>query len=569
MLVKMILPLHGSPIAATEFVLWDGPPGCGKSQALSELVRNLTPSQAQRGPAGQVIQDVQLVSPLNEEHLFQGLIVDSPPGSDTQVVTGWDATTGQAVRWTGRREAWNMFRRPVLSGHAVAQTEWGELLRLRVAQPNFRDPQSLLAPVAAVGPLDSPQSLLHLIPYNERNIIQELNAAIGPLCGVQVCWDNSQVTRWCLRVGTPPQGGSARQQAAAWERLPRVDEQPRSLQIVISVVLCSLLLPGRLLLWDDAGQGLDSQTATLLGMWLGRHARQHANQWFMAACSEPLVRGLVASGAEVTCVRMRKNGDEIRLRAVEPPSLRAVHQSPWIALQQAESLACADAVILTESEVERAIYRLLVDHFAPRPAWWHVLHSYGPGFGPTVYQTVKTTGVPVAVVSTLDLLAYPERFTEWCRLLAGGEPPHEWLLLRDRIAQAVEGALDPQQLAENRRRVETFLDRWRAGQTQAAPAWEESVRATAEQWRAVRYRGLEAVPAAARHWAETLLEGLKRAGMFLSPIGVVRNWFHDGQSKPAGHWFEDAVQRLRQGDCPAPLQAAFREMVTWLQARID
>jgi hypothetical protein len=92
---------------------------------------------------------------------------------------------------------------------------------------------------------------------------------------------------------------------------------------------------------------------------------------------------------------------------------------------------------------------------------------------------------------------------------------------------------------------------------------------TAEQWRALRYRGLEAVPAAARHWAETLLEGLKRAGMFLSPIGVVRNWFHDGQSKPAGHWFEDAVQRLRQGDCPAPLQAAFREMVTWLQARID
>jgi hypothetical protein len=568
MLVKTLVPVHGPPVPATRFVLWDGPSGSGKSLAIHEVLQHFsTPMDAWKMPP-QVVQEIQLVTPLTEDRLLQGLWVEKDR-AETQVITGWDISTGQPVRWTGQTEAGGWLRRPALSAQAVAQTELGPLLRLRVARLDVTRPELLLAPAAALGPHELPQSLLHVLAYAEGQPMEAFNDALQRICGVRVCWDDSEVTHWRLRVGTPPMATSARERLHAFRRLDCLEEQPRSVQVVACVVLCCLLLPGRLLLWDQAAEGVDPSIAERLGMWLARNSELRQQQWFLAGAEEPFVRGLADGGAEFTRIRLRRRNGKIHVTHTPAASVRAVYSCPWIRLQHAEAASVSQAVILTENEVERALFRLLADLFAPEPYRWYVLHTYGPHFAPHVYQSIRACGVPIAVVSPPDVLGSKERFAQWCQLVTGEEPRHEWLVLRDRIAEAVEGALDPDQLARNRRQVESFLDALQAGQPHMAPGWENELRSRLEKWRAVRSKGLAAVPAVAHSWSETLIDALKHQGWFLCPVGTIRNWFDSEPARADKPWFERAVERLRQGDCPAPLQAFFMEMVTWLSMRSD
>jgi hypothetical protein len=139
--------------------------------------------------------------------------------------------------------------------------------------------------------------------------------------------------------------------------------------------------------------------------------------------------------------------------------------------------------------------------------------------------------------------------------------------LRQRIAEAVEGGLDPHSLAENRRVMEQYLAQLHAGGAASRPL-PEARHELHEKWRRVRRHGIQGLPEAARPWFEELADELKRYGLFLSPVGSVAHWFVPTGTVSAD-WFDEAIQACERGPCPSALEAFFQEILLWLSTRRD
>ncbi len=564
MWVKSLVTIAGQELPVGRFLLLEGAAGSGKTTWLESLLEEFLPDfrRPERGPSP--FREVRLHSPIPPQQLLSGLLASQNADGEL-TVSGWDVTARRGYSWSGRQETLNSARRPVLNARGIRDSELGGLLRLRVGWLDLRRPEELLLPVPAVGPWEPPEAILQLLAYIEPAEWETLAAHIYQVTGLRLFWDESQVTHWSLRIGELPVEPDRRDRARRIAQLPGVQQLSRGQQMAIAVTLCAFLLPDRLLLWDNAADGLNDNLAEALGHLLATLSNQRDTQWVVASAHRAMIRGLLRAGAEVTVLRL-ESATDCQVRQVPSEPLRRFYFSARAVAQHAQSAALAEAVVLVENEVDRAIYGALLRQWGKEAADWSVLHCFGLAHAPRMYQLLTECRVPVAVVLTPNVLQDAGLFATWCELLADGQTRHHWLLLRQRIAEAVEGGLDPQVLAANRREVEQYLAQLKSGDTKAVRPLTDEAAQVRQRWRALRTSGFQAIPPVARAWCDELADEWKRFGIFFSPVGVVSNWF-TGPGTASVDWFDEAMRKIQEDACPSALQAFFQEIILWLDSR--
>ncbi|GIW92159.1 MAG: hypothetical protein KatS3mg110_0200 [Pirellulaceae bacterium] len=554
----------GVEVPFGRIVVLEGSPGSGKTSWLVRVLHELVPGTPADPSWERWVKEIRLASPLSLDTLLSHVVV-SDESSDRVTVSGWDMTSCQAASWSGPPEALALLRRPVLYANSVRDSDIGALMKLFAGKLDLRRPEELLRSVAAISPHEPPQSLLHLIGYLEPDQWQQLVSVVERTLGLRLCWDDSQVTHWTLRVGTAPTAENRRQRARLMATLPSVDQLPRSQQTALLVLLCAWLLGSRFIMWDDAGEGLSPPAARKLGRSLAELTVQKDTQWVLAAPHPEMVGGLLEAQAELTVLRIQQTADR-RIRLIPVEGMRRFYSSAQAKAQRVEHAAMAEAVILLENEVERAIFAALLRRPGTQADGYLAIHSFGPAYTLRVYQDLAACRVPTAAVVSADVLQDSERFEAWCRALAAGQFPQKWLALRQRIAEAVEGGLDPHALAENRRQMEQFLAQLHASGGGAVGSLPDARHEQRQKWRLVRRHGIQGLPPMARPWFEELADELKRYGLFLSPAGSVAHWFSQ-MSTASADWFDEAIRVCERGPCPAALEAFFQEILLWLATR--
>ncbi|MBM4000972.1 MAG: hypothetical protein FJ297_15775 [Planctomycetes bacterium] len=382
---------------------------------------------------------------------------------------------------------------------------------------------------------------------------------------IVITLDASRVVELTLRTGNAPSHADPRRQARAFASLPSLGTRSEAVRRCAAILIVCLLNKGRVLLLDSVDGGLPAHTARGLGRWLSDHQRELDAQLMIASAGSAFRSGLCSGGADVTLVRLRRHEGLIHVNAVPPDACRLLECSGIARAVGAGECLAANGILLTETDVERAIYQSLVDADVPGEHRIHVVHSLGPSTLLMMHTRLATVGVRVAVLATLDVFASSERFQEWCARLTGGAAPRAWMSTRDRLAIEMEGGPDRKTLAENTRELESFLAQLHANANETPPAMVAGTRRASDRWRELRVKGLSILSSELRPWVEELVEELKRYGLFLSPVGSVRQWFQDGRSPSGSPWIEDAMAKIERGACPEPLLASFRETITWIR----
>jgi DNA polymerase III delta prime subunit len=578
MLIETLKTMGSIPFPVSAVNVLVGPSGVGKTQALLDIARLLTgqdPSDSKDAQAGNklespaatvVLEDGQFVSPLTEQRLLLGLHVENTDGQEP-LVQGLAATLDRAEQCVIRRDTWNVIQRPVLSVSAVAKTELGALLSMRAAYLPAVGRRSLVAPVSAIGPLDPPRSLLQRLQWHAEGVETELNELIERVFSCRIVLDLSQHIEVSLRVlpldTQIPEFGSMRDKASWLRNFPTLDRFQDGVANVIAIGLTVLMSTGSVVLIDVPELGLHPDACRQLGKWLTKTAPIHSVQLFMATHSAELIEGLQESLDSVTAIRLCRSDETVVARPVPPAVLNGLRTSPYLLSQRGISALFVDAIVVTDNEIERSAYGAA---FLDTTDWANrvlFLQTFGLIGLESIMETVTASGIPYVIVSNLELIGMRHRFHHLLELVSGGALPPGLLSSRDKIAACIEEQSTAESLATNTNEVEAFLEEFGKDGHEVKTLSRPDDRA--KRWRRLRETGLSGLDTDVRRAMDELCDDLKNVGIFLAPVGSVRNWF-DAENK--SKWFEQAMSLIQREGSPLPLRAFIEEVLFHLGATV-
>jgi energy-coupling factor transporter ATP-binding protein EcfA2 len=606
MLIETLKTIGGLPFSVSAINVLIGSSGSGKTQSLLDIARLLTrqdPSSPTDAPTGDrvealpprvVLEDGQFISPLTEPRLLRGLHVESRDGKEP-IVQGLAATLDRSDQCVIRRETWNVIQRPVLSVSSVTRTELGALLALRVAYLPAAGRRSLVAPCPAISPLEAPSSLLQSLQWasaspagqtlsgdeysNEGetgsgdqsvseviggpSVEEALNDLVGELFLCRVIVDVSQHTEISLRVlpvdTEMPDFGSQRDKARWLSQFPTVDRFQDGVANFVAMGLAVLLSRGSVVLIDVPEMGLHPDACRHLGKWLAATAPRREVQLFLATHSCELIEGLQEGSDEISAIRLQRTADGITAKPVSTATMTGLRGTPYFRAQRAVAALFSDAIIMTDNEIERSIYRTSFLETSPAAHRLSFFQCYGLVGLEASMETIAGSGMPYVVLTNLELLGMRSRFFRLLELMTGDTPPPGLLAARDKIAAGIEEYNSPDTLAANTAEVEAFLDQLERGNSKSLVTADDRAR----RWRALRERGLSSLSPGLREAMDDLTDELKTLGIFVAPVGWVRNWF-DVESR--SKWFEESMWQMQREGAPPALAAFIEEVLFYFRS---
>lgn len=575
-LIKSITPRGNPPVEVGALNVLVGPNNVGKTEILRDILRlgaNFDIAALERAgedePQPIVLSDLTFVPKLSVERMTAGLTVVDENNADGPLVHGVAPNLRMPLRRAITKDLKNILYRPVMAARSVWMSSLGQLMALRMAYFSPDDRQHVVEPTALRSPVDGPENLLQSLYYAEPEVHDALNDAFGEVFdGMHIQLDASERVSAMLRVASEPFPAETEDAVAnvrQYESLRMLHKEGDAYQSVAGVLMTILLGQGRVILLDHPDTFLHPEQARRLGRWIATQAAEYMCQVFLTTSSESFLEGLAEGGTVPTILRTSRREDTTHLHTVPPDPTKAIARFPLFSTQNSLGALFCEGVVVAPGDRDRIIYQTVAGRFSEAQNL-RFLQANGAKNLPFVAGAFRQAGVPVCVITELDVFRTEKDFAELVKAVTGDPPPQPWLATRDRLANHVDGAFDDQALTRSAHEVESFLSKLENTDIPARPSVAAAGAVqSARNWEKLRHERLEWLPREARIWVEELIEDLKRKGIFVSPRGHLRAWL-DLDVKDPTVWLNNAMQSLHVGKCPSELQAFVGDVVSHLRA---
>ncbi|MBP88411.1 MAG: hypothetical protein CMJ64_17140 [Planctomycetaceae bacterium] len=575
-LIKSITPRGSDPVEVGALTVFVGPNNVGKTAILRDILRlgaNFDVSALDRSgddePQPIVLSDLSFVPKLSVERMTLGLTVVDESHPDGPLVHGVAPNLRMPLRRSISKNLKNILYRPIMTARSVWTSSLGQLMALRMAYFSPDDRQHVVEPTALRSPVEGPENLLQSLYYAEPEIHEALNDAFGEVFdGMHIKLDASGRVSAMLRIADEPfpaETGDAIANVRQYESMRMLHKEGDAYQSVVGMVMTILLGQGRVILLDHPEMFLHPEQARRLGRWIGTRAPEYACQVFVTTSSDSFLDGLSEGRTVPTILRTSRREDITHLHTVPPAPTKAIARFPVFSTQNSLGALFCDGAVVAPGDRDRVIYQTVAGRFSDARNF-RFLQASGAKNLPFVAGAFRQAGVPVCVITELDIFRTEKDFTELVKAVTGDPPPQPWLATRDRLENHVDGAYDDQALSRSAHEVESFLSKLEKTDIPAKPELSAAVAVnSARNWEKLRHERLEWLPRETRIWVEELIEDLKRKGIFVSPRGHLKAWL-DLDVKDPTVWLNNALQSLHVGKCPAELQAFVGDVVSHLRA---
>lgn len=268
--------------------------------------------------------------------------------------------------------------------------------------------------------------------------------------------------------------------------------------------------------------------ARLLGRLLGDEKGPN-DQVFVATHDSDVLTGLLDSSADITIVRLVRDGNVNRTSQLRSEKVRELWNDPLLRYSNVLDGLFHEAVVLCEGDADCRFYNSVLDSIeadeeeARRP---HLLftHCGGKHRMPTVIEALRVVSVPVLVVADFDVLRERELLKSIVENL-GGEwlsVESDWSVVKatldsdtrapsagyvtEKVKEYLDGVLTPTLQAEDTERIRQL--------TRAESGWDKAKRS-----------GKTAVPQGeATERLERLLTNLRNIGLFVVEVGEMERF---------------------------------------------
>jgi ABC-type cobalamin/Fe3+-siderophores transport system ATPase subunit len=523
-------------LPADGVVVFVGPNNAGKSAALRELHQFLT-TQPGLPHGRKVLTDITV----------------SPEGTPDELIEWLENHSFILERHDGRH-----YRRPnaVVADHQ-ARSEWGQAPWLPTLHAYFvffgaaDNRLGLLGGASAYNPVDEgpqqPMQVLFARPEIERRLSETAFEAFGTKLTLSRIF-GANLDLYVGEIDIAPTVVPTREYIEAIQALPMLQGQGDGMRSFMGLMLALTTSQFRVIIVDEPEAFLHPPQARLLGRKLATEAPQ-GTQVIVATHSLDVLQGLLTpAGANVTVVRLVRDGDVNRTSVLEPDELREIWNDPLLRYSNVLEGLFHKGVVLSESDSDSRYYAAVLDGIRDEQALPpHDLlfaQSGGKHRFPLVIRALRAVSVPVAVVADFDVLREEPLLRQIAVALEG-----DWEQIRplwNPVAAAISAMGNAPTLVTAREAVTEVLNAAEGSRLSRddAQAIRDATRVD-DGWGRVKQGGLAMLPQGeTSERAALLLNALSELGLFVVPVGELERWATDvGRHGPA--WVSEALERNR------------------------
>lgn len=381
---------------------------------------------------------------------------------------------------------------------------------------------------------DAPAHPLQVL-YKDRSKLDQLTRVVKRLFGFDLFLDPVGVNLM-FRMGLPDAqpyliSNFDPQYDAAVAALPQVLSQGDGIKAALGqlVTLISDFYP--LVLLDEPEAHLHPPQARIVGVEIGKQARDNGSQVIVSTHDTNIVRGIIESEAPVTILHLKRAGDTASAQVLNPEDVAELWKDPILRYSNALDGLFHSAVIICEGERDAHFYNATIDYVqslatTEQPA--HNLMFIGTSGKTNMARFVTSLHkLGVRTVSCPDLDILDNQLVLKTLVEAHGG---NWADLEDDYRSATNEFRQPPNtptLAE----VKTKLDEILAGAASAdskltesvATAVKETVKLPSNRWNLLKQFGFAAFNQD-KGAANRLLDKLGQLGIVAVRVGVLEKF---------------------------------------------
>lgn len=329
----------------------------GKSQLLRDIITCL-----ERNPGSGVPGPIVL----------SGLELEDKTRPTKEVVMSWLEKTAQKVQ---QGQSGRIDYSPLIGGGALPLDNFMANLQLPAnslgqARPFFcwyADAGSRvgLGSGSAGSPSmgNNPHPLMHL--YRDGDLEEELSELSKRVFGFGLSLDrvHGDVR---LKVGNvngpiPPVNHPTLEYSDAVRALATLESQGDGVKSFIGLVLYILAGYQNMIIIDEPEAFLHQAQAKALGRWMAKVSKEAGRQVITATHSKDIVLGLLAASADVTVLRLTRNGNDSHLNQLRPEDLAEVWNDPILRYSNVLDGLFYESVVICEGDADCRFYAAVLD----------------------------------------------------------------------------------------------------------------------------------------------------------------------------------------------------------------
>lgn len=226
-------------------------------------------------------------------------------------------------------------------------------------------------------------------------------------------------------VAAPPINRPTREYADAVASLIPLDSQGDGVKSFIGLALHALVGDQSIILIDEPEAFLHQSQAKALGRWIANESKARDRQVVMATHSRDIILGLLAGGAEVTVLRLTRDGAHSHLKQLTPDDLAAVWDDPILRYSNVLDGLFFKSVVVCEADADCRFYGAVLDHWANddssriNPDDVLFVPSGGKDKVPNIVKALQALGVDTYAIVDFDVLKKKAKCKQIVEALGG------------------------------------------------------------------------------------------------------------------------------------------------------
>lgn len=360
----------------------------------------------------------------------------------------------------------------------------------------------------------------------------------------------------CLRVSDTAHIPSAEERLSVHEmaKYRTIESEGDGMKSYVYTVISLLLGRRPVTIIDEPELCLHPPQAFSLGQFIGRTATSEHTTTFVATHSSQILRGIIQTASSLQIVRLTRRAGSFSARHVASATLSEAMRKPTVRAETVLDGIFAQAVVIIEADGDRIVYQAAWDAVGgERNFDIHFATAGGTGAIADTTQLYQVLGIPVAVITDLDVLADHLKVKQiFAALCQDGSVIPGVAEMAEQIAMAL-AALPPTLSEEEARgRLEHLANqavKWEDGDDKRLVGELTQLRSELNGMRALKRGGIAALPEELRDSVKDLVQTLAQYGFFVVPVGELEEWLA-GCGLPAPKakkwaWANAAAEYLR------------------------
>jgi hypothetical protein len=290
----------------------------------------------------------------------------------------------------------------------------------------------ILAKSTGSGNPQEPSNLLQAL-FLKPEAESEANKELQREFGTKVRLDPTAMSTFALRVGPDIDKVTDNIRLAAndFAKYELLEQQGDGLRSYATSLL-GILTPDRpVTLIDEPESFLHPPQAFAFGRWLATYASD-SRQVIAATHSVDILRGAISTGRNVTVCRLARTDLVTSVSILGTESVRDIARNPLLSASRVLDAAFSNGAVITEADGDRAFYERVAVSIN-RSSNYHFTNGQGKQSLPQAVQSLRTLGIPVAVITDLDIIRDD---SDYMRILdALRVPKRTQDLIKDRVRQ--------------------------------------------------------------------------------------------------------------------------------------